>query len=236
MKLAAKKRSVLGKKVKALRQVGTLPAVLFGGKEKSIPLEVNAQEFEKVYQQAGESTLVDLDFNGKPEKILISEVQHDPFGKPLHVDLRRVAAGEKITATVPLVIEGESQPVKSGEGVLLTLLSELEVECLPQDLPREINVDISTLNEVGRGITINQLLIDQSKIKILGHGADELVVKIDFPQAEEVEEVPTTEEAAIAAVEATEEKKPEEEAAAVEGETAQAEKPEAPAEEKPTPK
>lgn len=210
MQLTAKKRTVLGKKVKSLRRAGTLPAVLFGGKEPSLPVELNTQEFEKVYQAAGESTLIDLKTNGKKEKILISEVQHDPLGKLLHADLKRIAAGEKITATVPLVVEGEAQPVKSGEGVLLTLLSEVEVECLPQDLPREIKVDLSSLAEIDQGITVGQLPIDQNKTKIVGHEPDELVVKVAHPQAAEEEEAPVAEEEAVAGVEATAEKKPEE--------------------------
>lgn len=231
MELAAKKRKILGKKVKSLRAAGGLPAVVFGGKEPSTALELNAGQFEKVYAAAGESTLIDLDIEGEKEKILISEVQHDPLGKLLHVDLRRISAGEKITAAIPVVIEGESQPVKSGEGVLLTLLLELEVECLPADLPHEIKADLSTLNEVGQGITIGQLPIDQTKVKIVGHEPDELVVKVDYPQVAEVEEAPVSEEEAIAAVEATQEKKPEEEEAAAEGEGRPAE--EAPAEKEP---
>lgn len=219
MKLVAKKRKILGKKVKTLRHAGTLPAVIFGGKEDSTPIELAANEFKKVYAQAGESTLFDLEIDGKNEKVLVSEVQHDPLGKLLHADLRRVLASEKITAAIPLVIEGESRPVKSGEGVLLTLLPELEVECLPQDLPHEIKVDLSPLTEVGQGVTVSQLPIDQEKVKVIGHEPEELVVKVDYPQVAEVEEAPVSEEEAIAAVEATEEKKPEEEIA--EGEAPQ---------------
>lgn len=220
MELKAKKRTISGKKVKALRRGGILPAVLFGGEEKSVPLEINLGEFRKVYAEAGESTLLDLEFDEKKEKILISEVQHDPLGKLLHVDLRRVAAGEKITADVPIIVEGEAAPVKAGEAVLLTLLDELEVECLPQDLPREIKVDVSGLTELGSGITIGQLPIDQSKVSVPGHEPEELVVKLDYPQAEEVEEAPVVEEEAIAAVEAIKEK-PEGEEGTEEGQPAE---------------
>lgn len=206
MELKAKKRTVSGKKVKALRREGVLPAVLFGGAEKSVPLELNLGEFRKIYTEAGESTLLDLEFDGKKEKILIAEVQHDPLGKFLHADLRRVAAGEKITAAVPVLVEGEAAPVKAGEAVLLTLMGEIEVECFPQDLPREIKLDVSGLTEIGSGISIAQLPIDQTKVAVPGHSPEELVVKLDYPQAEEVEEAPVTEEEAIAAVEATEEK------------------------------
>jgi large subunit ribosomal protein L25 len=174
--------------------------------------------FRRVYEEAGESTLLDLDLNGKKEKILIADVQRDPLGKLLHADLRRVEAGEKITATVPIEVVGESIPVRSGEGILLTLLDEIEVECLPQDLPQKITVDISGLTEVGTGIALKDLPIDISKITIIGHEPDELAVKIDFPQKEEVEEVPVVEAEAVAGVEATEEKPEGEEGEAGEGE------------------
>ena len=220
MELKAEKRKVLGKKVKALRRGGVLPAILFGGEEGATPVELDLNIFRRVYEEAGESTLLDLDLGGKKEKILITDVQRDPLGKLLHADLRRVAAGEKITATVPVEVVGESIPVRAGEGVLLTLLNEVEVECLPQDLPQKITVDISGLTEVGTGIALKDLSIDLSKVAIVGHELDELVVKIDFPQEEEVEEVPVAEAEAIAGVEAIAEKPEGEESA--EGETAPA--------------
>ncbi|OGC38311.1 hypothetical protein A2155_01425 [candidate division WWE3 bacterium RBG_16_52_45] len=119
---------------------------------------------------------------------------------------------------MPVEVVGESIPVRAGEGVLLTILNEVEVECLPQDLPQKITVDISKLTEVGTGIALKDLPIDMSKVTIVGHETDELVVKIDFPQEEEVEEVPAAEAEAIAGVEATEEKPEGEES--VEGEGA----------------
>jgi large subunit ribosomal protein L25 len=206
MELKAEKRKVLGKKVRSLRRGGVLPAILFGGEEGATPIELDLNTFRQVYEEAGESTLLDLDLGGKKEKILITDVQRDPLGKLLHADLRRVAAGEKITATVPIEVVGESIPVRAGEGVLLTILNEVEVECLPQDLPQKITVDISKLTEVGTGIALKDLPIDMSKVAIVGHEPDELVVKIDFPQEEEVEEVPVAEAEAIAGVEAIEEK------------------------------
>jgi len=223
--------------VKALRREGILPAVLFGGEGKATPLELSLNEFNRVYKEAGESTLLDLEVEGKKEKILISEVQHDPFGKTLHADLRRIEAGEKITADVPILIEGESPTVKAGEGVLLTLLDEIQVECLPQDLPHEIKVDVSKLTEVGKGVEIKDLPIDQTKVKVLEHEPNELVVKIDYLQEEEVEEAPVAEEEAIAAIEATREKPEGEEGteAAPEGENQPAPK-EGEKEEKTNPK
>jgi len=225
MKLEVKKRKILGKKVKSLRREGVLPAVLFGGDEPSVPLEMDQAKFEKVYEEAGEATIIDLELGGKTQDVLISEVQRGPLGRIYHVDLKRVEAGELMTATVPIEVIGEAPIVKSGEGILLTLLDEVEVECYPRDLPSEIKVDVSGLAEVGQGIEVRELPIDHGKVKVLDQEPEALVLKIDYPQEEEVEEeeAPVSEEEAIAAIEATEEKPEGEEE---EGKAEPAEKPE----------
>lgn len=212
MKLKAEKRKVLGKKVKSLRREGTLPAVLFGGEEPSIPLELNQMNFEKLYEEAGEATIIDLELGGKTQDVLISEVQRGPLGRVLHADLKRVEAGELMTATVPVEVVGESPIVKSGEGILLTLLDEVEVECYPKDLPSEIKVDVSGLTEIGQGVEVKDLPLDHEKVKVLEQEPEALVLKIDYPQEEEVEEeeAEISEEEAIAAIEAVGEKGPEE--------------------------
>jgi len=232
MELSAKKRKIQGKKVKRLRREEKIPAILYGGDKKPQSLTLERPEFEKVYQEAGESTLIDLNIGGKKEKILIADVQHDPLGKLLHADLQRVEAGEKLTTTVAVEVKGESPAVKSGEGILLTLLDEVEVECLPQDLPSEIKVDISDLSEVGQGIEVKDLPINRAKVKVLDHEPDELVLKIDYPEMEEEEEVVVAEEEAVAAVEAEKEKAEEK----VEGAEASKEEKEEKKEEGPTPK
>jgi len=109
MELKAQKREVTGKKVKHLRKEEKVPAVVFGAGKKSQPLVLDLHEFEKVYKEAGESTIIDLDINGKKEKILISELQYDPMGKIIHADLQRIEAGEELTATVAIETVGEAR-------------------------------------------------------------------------------------------------------------------------------
>ena len=226
VKLEAKIRKTLGKKVKKLRRTGILPAVVFGGKDPSQPVELSQIKFENVYREAGEATIIDLEMGGKTQDVLISDVQVDPLGKIVHADLKRVAAGELITATVPIEVIGESPIVKSGEAILLTILDEVEVECYPRDLPSVIKVDVSGLTEIDQGVEISELPIDHEKVKIQGHELNEIVVKTDYPQEEEVEEVvPVSEEEAIAGVEALEEKKLEEGEEGTEGAPAAEEKP-----------
>ena len=212
MKLAAEKREVLGKKVKSLRQQGKLPAVVFGKETGSIPITLNKKEFLKIYKEAGESTLIDLNLpeTKKPIKVLISEVDIDPVSdEVIHANLHAVTLTEKATATIPIEVVGESPIVKSGGGMLLTLLDEIEVEALPQDLPSEIKVDISNLTEIDQGIAIKDLPVDRSKVEIK-HDPEDLVVKIEHAEMEEEEEAPTEEIPVEEAVEVTTERKEEE--------------------------
>ncbi len=199
-----------------------LPAVVFGKDIESIPITLDQKDFEKVYEEAGESTLVDVEIvaeNGRAKgpqlhKVLISETDLDPVSDEIiHANLQAVKLTEKTTATVPLKIIGESPIVKSGEGMFLTLLNEVEVEALPQDLPSEIKVDISNLTEIDQGIAIKDLPVDHTKVKI-EQEPEELVVKIDHAEMAEEEE----EEVSVEEVEVTKKKKKKEEEEGEEGE------------------
>lgn len=204
MKLIAKKRDLLGKKVRRLRRQGLLPAVVFGKDTESIPVTLDQKEFEKVYKEAGESTLVDVVLSkDNPLKVLIPEVDTDPVtDKIIHANLQAVSLTEKTTAAIALKIVGESPIVKSGKGMLLNLLNEVEVEALPQDLPSEIKVDISNLTEIDQGIAVRDLLVDRTKVEIQQEPED-LVVKIEHAEMEEEKE----EEVSVEKVEVTTEKK-----------------------------
>lgn len=210
--LNSQSRTVLGKKVKALRRRGLVPAVFLGAKLKSVPLALNEKEANKVWREAGESALIDLLVDGESVgKTLISEVQKDPVGgQIIHVNLHKVEMKQKVTAPVPIEVAGESPVVKRGEGILLVLLDEVEVECLPADLPSEIKIDISRLNEVDEAIVVGDLPLDFAKVNIVGHKSEEPILKIGRPAMEEEKE---GEEAAAEAkpedVEATREKKEE---------------------------
>lgn len=208
----ARKREILGKKVKKLRQRGFIPAVLYGKGKPSIPLELEKEEFLETYHEVGESSIAQLSLDSESVPVLVSDIQRDPKTLELiHVDFYLVEMGEEIAATVPLKVVGESPAVKLGEGMLLTILSELEVECLPKDLPAEVEVDVSGLDSLDKGIKIGDLPLDFSKIKVPGHAMEDLVVKIESAEMEEVEEgVP---EIPVEEIEITEERGEEEEGA-----------------------
>jgi len=171
--LKAKIRKDLGKKTKALRKNGVLPAIFYGPKmtsgrgKKALPLEINLKEFEKIYQQAGESTLISLEVEDQKTLVLIHEVQRDPItSKPIHVDFYQPILEKEITAKVPLVFEGLSPAVKDLGGTLVKDISEVEVRALPQNLPKEIKVMVESLKTFEDNIKISDLKTPEG-VKIL---------------------------------------------------------------------
>ncbi len=213
MEITAEKRTALGKQNKKLRKDRKVPAVMYGKGLDPINLTVGIVEFIKVFKEAGESTLIDLVVAGKKEPVLVDEIQvHPVTGSPIHVNFHKVNLKEKIKANVPVeIINEEINPfVKSGEGLILTLINEVEVEALPTDLPHKFEIDVAGLG-LGHGITVAELSFDKTKVEVVSLGEDEMIVKLDAGRMEEVaEEVAKSEEELIAGVEATKEKKEEE--------------------------
>ncbi len=185
----AKKREILGKKVKNLREEGYIPAVLMERGESSVPLVLDYHQFLNTYREAKDSSLVGLEVGSDQVKVIVSEIQTHPIsGKPIHINFRKIHEGEEISTTVPIRVVGTSQAIERGEGLLLTLLDQLEIETLPKYLPSEIEVDISDLNNVGDFLAIKDLPLDLDKVTVVGHAPTDLVVKIEEPEMEEVEE------------------------------------------------
>ncbi|MFA6918885.1 MAG: 50S ribosomal protein L25 [Patescibacteria group bacterium] len=190
IKLEAKSRELLGKKVFKLRENGEIPGVVFGHGDKNSNIQLDYVPFEKIYQEAGESTIIDLVIDGgKVVKTIISDVQHDPVkGRLSHVDFRIVKMDEKITAGIPLEFFGESKVVKEDGGSIVHNISEVEIECLPGDLIHEIKVDLSVLKTFDDVIMIKDLALPKN-VEILGHESDD-VVALAVAVQEEKEEAP----------------------------------------------
>jgi len=192
VELKAEKRTVLGKKVKRLRREGIIPAVLYGHKIESMPLQVEERELRRVLSQAGEHRLIELKIgrSRKPHMVLARDVQWDVItGRPLHVDFYAVVMTEKITTAVPLVLVGEAPATEHGDVVLLQNLDEVEIECLPSDLIEAIEVDVSGLEEVDQAIYVRDLQLPPA-VEILTD-PDEIVARVGWAAPEEVkEEVP----------------------------------------------
>ncbi len=205
LKLEAKTRKDLGKKAELLRQSGKIPAVIYGHGKENQNLEVDYIKFEKVLNEAGESTLVDVSIDGDASvKAIIADVQREPVkGRIIHADLHQVNMKEKINANVQVEFTGESKAVKEDGAILIHNISEVEIHCLPGDLMSEIIVDISSLKEVGDVITIKDLKIPAS-VEILHHEPEDVVALVAAPK-EEKEEAPVvtpTEGEAVPAAEA----------------------------------
>lgn len=209
LSLTAKIRKELGKKVKKLRSKDILPAVLYGPKIKNQSLELNLKEFEKVYQEAGESSLISLEIEKKKIPVLIHEVQFDPITeKPIHVDFYQPSLGEEVTVTIPIIFEGEAPAVKELGGTLVKNISEIEVRALPQNLPHEIKVDVKRLKSFEDNIFVKDLITTEG-VKILKN-PDEIVAFVAEPEKVEEELVKPIEEK-VEEIEKVEEKKAAEE-------------------------
>ncbi len=193
--LKAEKRKIAGRKVKKLRSEGVLPANIYGKKVKSVTIQTDLNEFEKVFKKAGETGLVELQVNGEKRPVLVHNIQLDPLtDEPLHVDFLQVDLKEKVIAKVPVELIGESPAEKQGLGTVVQYIDEIEVGALPGDLPDKFEVDRSKLTEVGQLISVADLPIDAKKVEIRVD-PEQILVKVEPPRKEE-EVVPPTPEVA----------------------------------------
>lgn len=184
IELNADKRLILGSKVKALRNSGFIPAVLYGKGQEALNLQVPVKDFSKVLKQAGESTLVYINVDGKSYPTIIHDVAKDPVkDNIIHADFYKVSLTEKIKTKVPVVFVGESPAVKDLAGIFVRNLNELEVEALPQNLPHEISVNISSLKNFGDQVLVKDLNLG-SDITI-GAGADTILATVQEPKSQE---------------------------------------------------
>lgn len=193
--LNAKKREILGKKVKKLRKDGQLPVSVFGKEIKSAALSVATTDFLKVYNKAGETGLVELKFDGGSHHTLISNVQIHPVTRQvLHVEFHAVKLTEKIKANVPVELVGESPAVQNNVGILLQTINEVEVEALPTDLPEKLEVDVTKLAEIDQQVTVGELSAPKG-VEILTE-KEGIVVKVASAVSQETKKELAAEEAA----------------------------------------
>ena len=246
--LKATDRTVLGKKVKHLRNDGQLPGHVFGNIKEVEHVSVPVADFIRVFKQAGETGLVDLKIGeDRVRPVMIKEVDIDPVKDDiLHIGFYAVNLKEKVTVPVPLILIGEGpESVKLGETVVLQTMGEVEVEALPTDLIENIEVNIEVLKVIGDAITVADLNYDRSTLTVLAE-PEEVVVKLDDAVTEEMKSLLAEQEAEqAAAAEATEaaegaeveagEKAEGEEGAAIEGESAEGSEVKEKSEEKPAP-
>lgn len=190
LQLSAETRNIFGKKLKRNKKEGRLPAVLYGKGKKSIPLFVNLNEFKKVWNQAEESTVIQLKGDSKDTSIdvLIYDTAIDPIKREfIHADFFALDVDKPITASAPIIFEGVSPAVKEHGGVLIKVLHEIKIEALPKDFPHEIKIDVSLLANIGDKILVKD--INLPKVNILDKG-EQIIVLAKPHEEEKAEEAP----------------------------------------------
>ncbi len=164
--LEAVKRDQFGKNAsRRLRRDKKVPAIYYGGgadeagRPLATPVTVDPKEFMRIlHSDSGANTLITLKLAGQPdERVMVKEFQLDPVThEPLHADLYRIALDKRLTVTVPVVLRGEAPGVKVQGGVVDFVHREIDVECLPTEIPEHIEVDISGLM-LGQGVRLREI-------------------------------------------------------------------------------
>jgi large subunit ribosomal protein L25 len=183
--VAAEPRTETGKNVnRRLRVRGLIPGVLYGAKSETTPVSVSPKEIGSILRSAtGENTLFDLDLQGKRRRVILKEFQVEPIkGRILHADFYEVALDKLLEVKVHVELTGVPVGVKVQGGILDFVTRELEVECLPTDIPEKIVVDVSEL-ELGKHVRVSELKVPD-KVKILTDPGL-VVAHVVTPRAEE---------------------------------------------------
>ena len=189
--LNAQARTDLGKGAsRRLRHAANIPAVVYGGNKPAESVTILAKEIAKLFEnEAAYSHVIELNVDGAKQNVIVKAMQRHPSKQfIMHADFVRVVAGQKLTAIVPVHFVGEEAPVKKG-GVVSHTTTEIEVSCLPKDLPEFIEVDLSAL-EIGAIVHLSDLKAPKGvEFVALAHGDDKAVANVHAPRvAPEAEE------------------------------------------------
>ncbi len=204
--LEATKRTRFGKnEAGRLRREGLVPSVLYGGatgeggRPETLPISVEPKALLRIlHSQSGANTVITLKLGGESPKVMLKEFQLDPITHNLlHADFYRVAMDKPITVTVPVVLRGESPGVKQQGGLLDFVHREIEIECLPADIPQNIEVDVSTLT-LNQSIRLRDIIGSMAWKPV--SEADIMIVHVVAPKAE-AEPTPAEGEVAAAPAE-----------------------------------
>jgi len=184
--LTADKRRTRGNQVKAIRRQGIVPAVLYGSGVEGLAIQVDGKQLETLLSTVGASSLITLKVDDVEHQVLVRDVQRDVIRRDLlHIDFLKVAMDVKIRTSVPVELINDAPAVKEHGGILVTGVTEIEVEALPGDLPDRIVVDLTPLAEIDDSVTVGELDLGEG-VRVLTD-PEENVAHVIF-QAEEVEE------------------------------------------------
>jgi len=187
IQISAEPRTTIGKGMYALRASGKIPAIIYGPAVAPTPIQIDAREATRLLARVAGSQLIDVVLEGKAHSVLLREVQRDSIRRDiLHVDFYEVPTDRVIRVRIPIEFVGVSPAVRDLSGVMVHLLDEIEVECLPKDLLSHIEVDVSVITEIGGSIAIRDIQIPET-IRVLA-SLDESVATVQQQAAEEVVE------------------------------------------------
>jgi len=208
--LSAQARDKGGKGVaRKLRSEGRIPAVVYGHGRDPQALSIPTRELERLLDHiSAESTVIDLDIDGKGSRTLIREIQRHPFKRQiLHVDFQELVAGEKITVNIPVILVGVPDGVRMDGGVLDQVMRELEVEVDPSNIPNHIDVDVTKLT-IGTSIHVGDITLPEG-VESMAED-DATICVVSAPRAAVEETAAEAEADAVAEPEVIRAKKPEE--------------------------
>lgn len=201
IELAAQQRSVLGKKVKRLRNTGLTPANVYGHNINSVALQVDTKTLKRALSQAGETDLINLIVDNTPRLVVVRDMKIDPIKKVLqHVDFYQVTLTEKIKVEVPIEFVGESLEVEKKGGIIVRSMNSVQIECLPEQIPHQIEINMNAMKEFGDTIKVKDISLDQA-VRILNDPnqiiavaaaprvVEEVAPKPEVPKAEAEAEV-----------------------------------------------
>jgi large subunit ribosomal protein L25 len=183
--VTAERRAENGKNAnRRLRGKGLIPGVVYGAKKETLAVAVSPRDIGAILMSAsGENTLFDLDLGGQKRKVILKEFQREPLkGRLLHADFYEVALDKKIEVKVHVEVVGVPVGVKTQGGILDFVTRELEIECLPTDIPEKISVDVTAL-ELGKHLRVSDLRFPE-KLQILTEPGV-VIVHVVAPRAEE---------------------------------------------------
>jgi len=202
--LNASLRKIFGKQTRSMRKNGLIPANIFGEKMEPLAISFDQKAFNETFKIAGETNVVYIAVDSKKIPTLISEIQIHPVTQSiLHIDLRKIDLTHKIEAHVPILLVGESEAVESKNGVVISQMDEVKIESLPEDIPNQIEIDISKLSEIGDIFRVSDLVVEGSFV-ILDE-PERAIVSIIEHKEEEIEPETVSEDPEIIGKEAEEE-------------------------------
>ncbi len=195
--LQAEKRKIIGKHVKTLRREGKVPAIIYGSDVGSLPITLDMRETTNVLNKVSSSALLTINVEGDEHATLVREIQQDYLkGTLIHVDFMAVSMKEKLRTNVSISLIGDAPVLEEYSAMIMSGVDTIEVECLPQDLPEVIEVDISHLEELGQAIYVKDIpsitdvefLTDPEELVAVASAIKEQVLETEGEEEELLEE------------------------------------------------